>query len=119
MDTKEAIVETIIQHLKINIENNIDNEYDEDIISLLQEGEKYKKMWEELKDQSTVPYYKSLLSDLEQKYIPQPVKKVITIEVEAKDEKCFEWFKKYIGEVNDIIGKNSVKVNIKEETNAN
>ena len=92
-----------------------------DIVSLLRYLEKYKAIVEELENILLPEQYKYVES-LIQKYFPQPVKKTITIEVEAKDEIAVNWF---IGWLHDTVGgsnefnHNTIKVNIKEDLNAN
>ena len=131
MDTKEAI--KYVNGFRIVYPGNrgCNEERKENIdkvISLLQELEKYKAMWEELKKESdedvfkacfdnSVYYsrrFKSVITYIEQKYFPQSVKKTITIEIEGEDGKL-DWsinaLKKYI---NNMI-MDGMKVNIKEE----
>lgn len=100
MEVKEAI-----EFIKDEIMFADDN-YDEDkikqrdeIISLLQELKKYKKIVDdienyEVKENFTVPdeylgiqggVMKYVIKTIKQKYFPQTVKKVITIEVEARE----------------------------------
>jgi len=76
MNTKEAI-----EFLEIGQENYIGYDYwarVDDVISLLQQGEKYRKMWEELKDRNhciSRPDGAYLddedFEELEQKYFPK------------------------------------------------
>ncbi len=155
MDTKEMSVEEaieviyILQRMLGRVRELPNKEYDEtlketnEVISLLQslstaqvEGEKYKTMWKELKQENGTEYTYfdndlirpktrnliEVMEELEQKYFPQPVKRVIQIEVEAKDEIAVNWF---IGWLHDTVGgsnefnHNTIKVNIKEDLNAN
>jgi retron-type reverse transcriptase len=78
------------------------------------ELEKYKAMWEEFKKNYESYAVNAAMSNLEQKYFPQSVKKTITIEIEGEDGKL-DWsinaLKKYI---NNMI-MDGMKVNIKEE----
>jgi hypothetical protein len=63
------------------------------IINLIRRGEKYEAMWRKLRDiylpdpKVDEGLLKRLMDSLEQKYFPKPIKKTITIEIEAKDEK--------------------------------
>jgi hypothetical protein len=119
----------------------------EEIIKLLEhlsaaqvEGEKYRAILNEFKKKLDFSPVKEYVKELEQKYFPEedehekyireryynepvfdepaPVKKVIQIEVEAKDEKSAKWAVDYI--TCDIKRDNwvepsiKVKVNIKE-----
>lgn len=103
-------------------------------ISFLQELEKYREIWEEFKkiyDNTPIRlgHYPNgiakpstsvgeLMEKLEQKYFPQPVKKVITIEVEMKSDIEMGWFKNYIkAHLDKVLDKYDVKVNIKEAGN--
>lgn len=96
----------------------------DNIISLLQSLSKYKELFEETKEyieRNWLNWQKEAIKVLEQKYFPQPVKKTITIEVEAKDEKSAKWAVDYI--TCDIKKNNwvepsiKIKVNIKEADN--
>ena len=97
-----------------------------EVISLLQDLEKYKEMWEEFDNK--YGHFGLLvcgmsrricewMKDLEQKYLPQPVKKVITIEVETKNEIAFKMFSEELNKMTNEYFSN-VKVNIKEVNNA-
>ena len=62
------------------------------IIKLLEEGEKYKKMWEELENAGRnyshkyIATTKYLMDNIKQKYFPNTVKKTIKIEIEGGDD---------------------------------
>jgi len=89
------------------------------------EGEKYKKYWEEFKNKHgdyPMDEYIDIatqMNNLEQKYFPNPIKKIITIEVEAKDKDHLNWFIQHfiMGmeiKINDLHEKDNIKINIKE-----
>ena len=67
-----------------------------DIIKLLQRGEKYKAMWGELENEGKSYSYsytattKFLMNNIKQKYFPKPIKKTITIEIEGDSEELIE-----------------------------
>ncbi len=141
MNTKEAIewLKTKVVLTRENWEQDIKGI--DELTALLQslstakeEGEKYKAMWEGLKQENGTEFtyfdndlirpktrnLEEIMDILEQKYFPQPVvKKKWTIELEAKNENVIKWFK---NAVEDLQYKNiqdsHIKVNIKEGTNA-
>jgi len=80
MNTKEAIEFVRLTRLESGLISE-GKDYD-DIITLLRQGEKYKQMWEVLKDKycflrndhrrtNEIVYLKGILKDLEQKYFPK------------------------------------------------
>ena len=88
MNTKEAI--DLLERLKNphlgwlkEHNDNIDN-----IIALLQRGEKYEEMWKEfsLNEGDLVRVVNCIKHRYEQKYFPKPVKKTITIEIKGDDD---------------------------------
>jgi len=95
MDTKEAI--EFLEYLNITISASKYGEFNDNrknIISLLQQGEKYRECWEKLKKWNGAEminyrfgnpeYISTIMDKLEQKYFPPAsVKKTITIEVEG------------------------------------
>ena len=89
MNTKEAIdiLERLKNpHLKWLKKHNDDID---EIIELLQRGEKYEAMWYELND----VYFHSvggLMKLVKQKYFPKPVKKTIAIEIEGDSKELIE-----------------------------
>ena len=101
MNTKEKIecLERVLELEKKRYKFLDFSEVKECILSitdLLQCGEKYKEMWEELEkhkcllvDFDNEGYFKRnyFLSEIKQKYFPELVKKYITIEVESKNER--------------------------------
>ena len=104
-----------LKSFKINI-SDMDEEYIDKIISFLQELEKYKKMWGKLEnlfkcDKSD--FVRDQMMFIKQKYFPQPVKKVITIEVEAEGKDDVYWLNRYAKELNMNLP-SRFKVNIKE-----
>ena len=130
-------VKEVIQHIKDKYEgwegwahsqeevNKLGQECNE-VISLLQELEKYKEMWEEFRLKyrcSQLQYYGFKTNGIdvpiamrifEQKHFPQPVKKVITIEVRAEGKDDVYWLNRYAKELNMNLP-SRFKVNIKEE----
>ena len=84
-----------------------------EVISLLQDLEKCKLCWEDIRD-----YYgyifEGRINFLKRKYFPQPIKKVITIEVETKNKIAFKMFSEELNKMTNEYFSN-VKVNIKEE----
>ena len=130
MDVKEAI-----QHIKDKYEgwegwahsqeevNKLGQECNE-VISLLQDLEKYKEIVKSIqwhietskKCSSEVYGWLKFIERIIQKYFPTSVKKVITIEVEGKNKEKLFWAVNSIE--NQIIGNfdvEDIKVNIKEE----
>ena len=112
MDTKAMSVEEAIEFLEK---------------AKIHEGEKYKAMWEELKDKYGFWIFgivassnlKEIMKNIEQKYFPK-LKRTITIEVEAKDNKILNGFEKFLKEIDKQYGEHGdIKVNIKEDLNAN
>jgi len=75
-------------------------------INLLQEGEKYKAMWEKARDKIQSGWF----NEIEQEYFP-PIKRIITIEVESKNEDRLNLLLKYIKDY-DI----NMKINIEGDT---
>lgn len=93
MDTEETI------HALLELEKAKFNYQSQSIhraIGLLQRGEKYKEMWGWLDNSvnaNGMEYNKTwkeqvgkIMADIEQKYFPKPVKKIITIELEAEKD---------------------------------
>ena len=94
-------------------------EHKKGIVDLLKKGEeneKYKKMWEEFENirglwTAILPTSRNQvniqneMNDIKQKYFPEPVKKTITIKIEAKNEKQFNdrvcGLSKYLSFCND------------------
>lgn len=118
MEVKEAI-EIITEDRNGNRRMDI-READE-IISLLQDLEKHREYWEQAKNRFRAYCFNrsiDVMELIEQDYEPQPVKKVITIEVEAKDKSDMNWiiesFKDDVENINSTY-KGEIKVNIKEE----
>jgi hypothetical protein len=105
--------------------------YFERIISLLEQGEKYKNIVDDLENWDVrrvmeIPQkylgiqggaMQYIIKITKQKYFPsQPVKKVITIEVEGGCEESFTArFEYYLGEIKKY-ARGNTKVNIKEAT---
>lgn len=77
------------------IKDCTEEEYYKDInevISLLQRGEKFEQMWNEIATMYKLPCYglenqafKDIVKYLEQKYFPKEARKTITIEFECQD----------------------------------
>jgi len=103
----------------------------EDIIDSLEidlkiekaKGEKYKAMWEAFRfhyGEIPIGEYVDIatqMNNFEGKKIPNPppVKKTITIEVEADNQDTFEWFIEYIKSKNgQSFSDGTIKVKIKE-----
>ena len=86
----------------------------QDVSSFLQELEKYKKILEGIKSETKGnTYWEMIIKNQEQKYFPQPVKKVITIEVETKNKIAFKMFSEELNKMTNEYFSN-VKVNIRE-----
>ena len=89
----------------------------EEMQERLKKCEPYKKMWEDLEnltkyDKSEI--YKDQMMFIKQKYFPRPVKKVITIEIEGENVGwVIESFKDDVKNINREY--KNIKVNIKEE----
>jgi len=80
-------------------------------IKLIKYLEKYEKMWKELegfiesgkivevpeeylsKEGGVLQY---IIETIKQKYFPKPIKKTITIGIEAKNESQYNWFRNYL-----------------------
>jgi hypothetical protein len=129
MDVKEAIA--FLESIKWRFpEAGYPFPFDTDqkilkVISLLQELEKYKEIVNEIYTKYWHLSFmegnrESTLGDeiykIRGKYFPQPVKKVITIEVEGGCEESFTArFEYYLGEIKKY-ARGNTKVNIKEVT---
>ena len=96
-----------------------------EVISLLQELEKYKEIVKSIqwhietskKCSSEVYGWLKFIERIIQKYFPTSVKKTITIEVEGRNEADITWFKGVIKSEMAEYAKayDYIKVNIKEE----
>ena len=90
----------LIKYIKHEL---VDTFYRGDVIRLLEEGDKYKKVLEEIEERlipgkiveydirtnvahlGALDLIKLIIEDVKQKYFPKILKKTITVEIEAKD----------------------------------
>ncbi len=107
MNTKQLIDELNSECILTKLEKK-------EITELLQRGETFEEMWKEFKkkfsDNSLTTFdnneyithrVENFMDEFQQKYFPQPIKKYITIEVEANTEEGVECGMEDIKEIVD------------------
>ena len=124
MEVKEAIefieeTTSLLNGFRLSAEGiRQTKEKNKEVISILQQGEKYKAIVEDIDNliaMDTNDFYREQVKFIKQKYFPQPVKKVITIEVGGEDpDWIIEWFKDKVENLNKTYYKDKIRVNFKE-----
>lgn len=71
--------------------NELEGKYinrEAELFLIIKKTRKYKKMWKELYEIASEFNFFPLMDKIKQKYFPKPVKKIITIKMDAGDKKA-------------------------------